>query len=96
MPALFVPFARATHDHQTWNARALADQGAALLLPESELANAEPRLRLLLETPGALATMAAAFAPPGPDAAQICAQAVFALEQRRPAKEIIKEFADVS
>lgn len=35
--ALFVPFPHAVDDHQTGNARYLADDGAALLLPQPEL-----------------------------------------------------------
>jgi UDP-N-acetylglucosamine--N-acetylmuramyl-(pentapeptide) pyrophosphoryl-undecaprenol N-acetylglucosamine transferase len=38
LPALLVPFPQATDDHQTWNARALVDAGAARLLPQAELA----------------------------------------------------------
>ncbi|QGY40114.1 undecaprenyldiphospho-muramoylpentapeptide beta-N-acetylglucosaminyltransferase [Pseudodesulfovibrio cashew] len=34
VPAVFVPFPQATHDHQTMNAKAMADIGAALLLPQ--------------------------------------------------------------
>lgn len=37
LPALLVPLPTAAADHQTHNARALADAGAALFLPESEL-----------------------------------------------------------
>jgi len=37
VPAIFVPFPQATHDHQTRNARAMADLGAAVLLPQAEL-----------------------------------------------------------
>jgi UDP-N-acetylglucosamine--N-acetylmuramyl-(pentapeptide) pyrophosphoryl-undecaprenol N-acetylglucosamine transferase len=37
LPALLVPFPQATDDHQTWNARALVDAGAARLLPQAEL-----------------------------------------------------------
>lgn len=36
-PAILVPFPFAADDHQTVNARALVDAGAALLLPEREL-----------------------------------------------------------
>ncbi|WP_415718694.1 undecaprenyldiphospho-muramoylpentapeptide beta-N-acetylglucosaminyltransferase [Maridesulfovibrio sp.] len=36
-PAIFIPFPHATHDHQTGNARALADLGAAKLIPQDEL-----------------------------------------------------------
>ncbi|MDF1781561.1 MAG: undecaprenyldiphospho-muramoylpentapeptide beta-N-acetylglucosaminyltransferase [Alcanivoracaceae bacterium] len=35
--ALFVPLPTAVDDHQTFNARWLSDEGAALLLPQSEL-----------------------------------------------------------
>lgn len=41
-PAVLVPFPFATHDHQTANARRLADAGAAWLLPESELTATSP------------------------------------------------------
>lgn len=36
-PALFVPFPYATHDHQSFNAAALAQEGAALCLPDGEV-----------------------------------------------------------
>lgn len=36
-PAVLIPYPYAAADHQTANARILADQGAALLLPQSEL-----------------------------------------------------------
>jgi UDP-N-acetylglucosamine--N-acetylmuramyl-(pentapeptide) pyrophosphoryl-undecaprenol N-acetylglucosamine transferase len=36
-PAIFVPFPRAADDHQRRNAEAIADAGAAVLIPESEL-----------------------------------------------------------
>jgi UDP-N-acetylglucosamine--N-acetylmuramyl-(pentapeptide) pyrophosphoryl-undecaprenol N-acetylglucosamine transferase len=37
LPAAFVPFPHATHDHQTRNAHLFEQQGAALALAESEL-----------------------------------------------------------
>ena len=37
VPALLVPFPYATGDHQTMNARACVDAGAALMVPDSEL-----------------------------------------------------------
>lgn len=40
VPAIFVPFPQATHDHQTMNARAMADLGASMLLPQSGLSGA--------------------------------------------------------
>jgi UDP-N-acetylglucosamine--N-acetylmuramyl-(pentapeptide) pyrophosphoryl-undecaprenol N-acetylglucosamine transferase len=36
-PAILIPFPGATDDHQLRNAEALAEAGAALLLPEKEL-----------------------------------------------------------
>lgn len=36
-PSILIPYPHAAADHQTANARVLADQGAALLLPQSEL-----------------------------------------------------------
>ena len=37
LPALLVPFPHAIHDHQTHNARVMADAGAAQLMPEAGL-----------------------------------------------------------
>ncbi len=37
VPALFVPYPAAVDDHQTANARPMADAGAAIIIPESEL-----------------------------------------------------------
>ena len=37
VPALFVPYPAAVDDHQTANARPMADAGAALIIPEAEL-----------------------------------------------------------
>ena len=41
IPAIYVPFPFATADHQTQNARAVADAGGGLVLPESELSEAK-------------------------------------------------------
>jgi len=46
VPSVLVPYPHAVDDHQTANARYLADQGAAVLLPQSEMN--EQRLRTLL------------------------------------------------
>jgi UDP-N-acetylglucosamine--N-acetylmuramyl-(pentapeptide) pyrophosphoryl-undecaprenol N-acetylglucosamine transferase len=35
--AIFVPYPFAADDHQTWNARALVEAGAAEMIPEAEL-----------------------------------------------------------
>jgi UDP-N-acetylglucosamine--N-acetylmuramyl-(pentapeptide) pyrophosphoryl-undecaprenol N-acetylglucosamine transferase len=37
VPAILVPYPFATHDHQTHNARGLADRGAAEMIPDREL-----------------------------------------------------------
>ncbi|MDH3334570.1 MAG: UDP-N-acetylglucosamine--N-acetylmuramyl-(pentapeptide) pyrophosphoryl-undecaprenol N-acetylglucosamine transferase, partial [Gammaproteobacteria bacterium] len=37
VPALFVPYPGAVDDHQTANARPMADAGAGLIIPEPEL-----------------------------------------------------------
>ncbi len=60
-PAILVPFPHATDDHQTANARALADVEAGWLIPQSNL-TAEvlaERLDSLLNTPARLETAAA-------------------------------------
>ena len=59
-PALFVPFPFAVDDHQTANARARVEEGAAELLPQTDLtaATLADRLAALLD-PDTLATMAA-------------------------------------
>jgi UDP-N-acetylglucosamine--N-acetylmuramyl-(pentapeptide) pyrophosphoryl-undecaprenol N-acetylglucosamine transferase len=71
-PSILIPYPHATGDHQTANARYLADAGAAVLLPDGEV-TAE-RLRALVDellgNPGRLAAMAAgARALAKPDAA---------------------------
>jgi UDP-N-acetylglucosamine--N-acetylmuramyl-(pentapeptide) pyrophosphoryl-undecaprenol N-acetylglucosamine transferase len=62
-PSLLVPFAAAADDHQTRNAGEMVKAGAALLLPERELADPGNLLRVLTQLLGApqqLAAMAAA------------------------------------
>lgn len=71
-PAILIPYAAATGDHQTANARALAETGAAILLPESVLdAGSLTRdLRGILSDPALASRMAgAALALGRPDAA---------------------------
>lgn len=78
-PALLVPFAAAAEDHQTANARALAEAGAAVLLAQAE---ASPpalaaELAALLGDPDRRARMAAAAAGLArPDAAARIADAL--------------------
>ena len=70
--SILVPYPHAVDDHQTGNARYLADQGAALLLPQSDL-SAERLSALLgsLNRPQllAMACRARALAQPGATAA---------------------------
>ena len=71
-PAILIPFAAATGDHQTANARALAENGAAIVLPESVLdADSVTRdLRAILADPPRAEAMAGAALSLGrPDAA---------------------------
>lgn len=78
-PALLVPYMHATDDHQTENARALADAGGAWLLPEPHFtAEAlEKHLASLLADPSALPPMAqAAWKFGKPDAAERLADLV--------------------
>ena len=85
-PALFVPYAFATDDHQTANARALRDTGGAWLMAQAEFS--PPALAAFLAARMAQpdANMAAAAAMHGagrPDAAERLADAVEALVGRR-------------
>lgn len=54
LPAIFIPFPAATHDHQTHNARYLTAVGAAELLPQLKLDPARGNPELLLERLNAL------------------------------------------
>ena len=65
VPAFFVPFPFATHNHQVFNARELVDKGAAFMIEERELDGMKPdefaqKLFALLDTPAMLAHMACA------------------------------------
>jgi UDP-N-acetylglucosamine--N-acetylmuramyl-(pentapeptide) pyrophosphoryl-undecaprenol N-acetylglucosamine transferase len=76
-PAVFVPFPRAADDHQRRNAEALAQAGAALVIPEAEL-TAERLVETvskLMGDRGRLAAMgAAARRLAHPDAARTIAE----------------------
>jgi len=81
-PALFVPYAFAADDHQTANARALEEAGAAVLLPQAEASPSTlaRQLAALLEDPARRAAMAqAARRLARPDAAARIADALDAL-----------------
>jgi UDP-N-acetylglucosamine--N-acetylmuramyl-(pentapeptide) pyrophosphoryl-undecaprenol N-acetylglucosamine transferase len=81
-PSLLVPYLHAADDHQTANARALAEGSAALVLPQPEFTaeRLAQHLERLMQAPAELATMAAAArALARPDAAERLADAVLAL-----------------
>jgi UDP-N-acetylglucosamine--N-acetylmuramyl-(pentapeptide) pyrophosphoryl-undecaprenol N-acetylglucosamine transferase len=69
LPALFIPFPFATHDHQLHNARQLAASGMAVVLEQKDISpgagGAAALFRCvaeLLDSPGTLAAMSAAAA----------------------------------
>ncbi len=76
--AVLVPSPNVAEDHQTYNARALADKGAAILLPESEIdEEILPVLRRLLTEPESLSSLRASAKSLGrPDAAMDIAASV--------------------
>jgi len=80
-PAVLVPYPHASADHQTSNARWMADAGAAVVVPDAELTSARlgREVATLLADPARLAAMAAASAALArPDAAQAVADEVLA------------------
>ena len=84
--SILVPFPHAVDDHQSANARFLAERGAAILLPQASLTPA--RLAELIGSldRAALAAMAAKARALGkPDAARVVAERCIALAEGRPA-----------
>ncbi len=73
--SILVPFPHAVDDHQTANARFLADKGAAILVPQSEMTAAKlAGLIASLERPKLLDMAKKARALGKPDAAQVVAK----------------------
>lgn len=73
-PAIFIPFPHATGDHQTANAMALVDAGAAECIPEKALSGEKlaQRIVYLMEHPETLEAMASASRRLGrPEAARV-------------------------
>jgi UDP-N-acetylglucosamine--N-acetylmuramyl-(pentapeptide) pyrophosphoryl-undecaprenol N-acetylglucosamine transferase len=84
LPAVLVPGAFATGDHQEKNARWFADAGGAVVVPEAEAARAPGVVEELLEEPARLARMAAAMhAVAKPDAAEEIADELVTLAAAR-------------
>lgn len=86
-PAILIPFAAATGDHQTANARGLVEAEAAIMVPE---ANATPealsaQIEAILTNPDAALQMSrAALAQGKPEAAETLAQMVETLANQGP------------
>lgn len=71
-PSILIPYAAATGDHQTANARGLVDAGAAIMIPESQLTaqSLSEQIFLVLDNPnGANEMSRAALSVGKPDAA---------------------------
>jgi UDP-N-acetylglucosamine--N-acetylmuramyl-(pentapeptide) pyrophosphoryl-undecaprenol N-acetylglucosamine transferase len=84
-PAVLVPYPRATADHQTTNARWMADAGAAVVVPDAQLTPERLRAEVgaLLADPERLEAMSAASAALArPDAATVIAHEVLAAAGR--------------
>ena len=86
VPSVLVPYPHATADHQTGNARWVAEGGAAVVVPDAELdaARLAATVHGLLAEPGRLEEMRhAAHALARPDAAERIAEAVLDLARAR-------------
>jgi len=89
-PAILVPYAAAADDHQTFNARALGDAGAAWVMPEREFTPdaLASRIETLLAAPASLVAAAAAARQLGiPDAAARLADLVLACANANDPRE---------
>lgn len=81
-PAILIPFAAATADHQTANARGVVEAGAAIMIPESALdaATLSAHMAAVLSEPATASRMAAnALTLARPDAAQALVDLVLLL-----------------
>ena len=87
-PSVLVPSPNVTADHQTKNALALSEAGAAVLLPEPDLASQfEAVVPPLLHDSAARQSMTeAALAIARPEAAATIAEAVVALADAAPSR----------
>ena len=85
-PSILIPYAAATADHQTANARGLVNADAAVLIPESALdpGSLSEQILAILTNPGAAARMREnALAQGIPDAADRLAALVEQLAEKR-------------
>lgn len=84
-PSVLIPFAAATGDHQTANARGLVEAGGAILVPESALTpeSLTAQIQMVLDNPGGALQMAnAAHSQARPDAAADLADLVETLAHK--------------
>lgn len=85
VPSILVPYPHAAADHQTANARAMVEKGAALLCPDEDAGTALKGMVLdTLSQPSALMAMAtAARSMARPDAAMTIARSLYHLARTR-------------
>jgi len=84
-PSILIPYAAATGDHQTANARGLVDAGAAVLIPESKMQvdSLSAQLHMILTNPdGALKMSQAALGFARPDATDTMVEMVEVLSMK--------------
>lgn len=90
LPAILIPSPNVANDHQTGNARALQEKGAAVMIKESEAENrlADEFKRLLTDASlrNELSTNIKKFARP--DAARIVAESVISLYRKRKSEHV--------
>lgn len=85
-PSILVPFAAATGDHQTANARGLVEAGAAIMVPESQLSveSLAQQIETILSNPEGASQMArGALSVARPDATQSLVELVEQLSTSR-------------
>lgn len=86
-PSILIPYAAATGDHQTANARGLVAAGAAILIPESQLTpqSVAEQITAVLDNPdGALQMALSAAAAGKPEATQHLVSLVETLARKGP------------
>ena len=84
-PSILIPYAAATGDHQSANARGLVDAGAAVLIPESALSieALSEQISVILNTPSAAGKMSnAALSEGKPEATQTLVDLVLTLANK--------------
>jgi UDP-N-acetylglucosamine--N-acetylmuramyl-(pentapeptide) pyrophosphoryl-undecaprenol N-acetylglucosamine transferase len=88
-PSILIPYAAATGDHQTANARGLVEAGGAIMIPESKANPQDVAAQILsvLDNPKAAMQMATAAARFGkPDATEALVSMVETLQQKGQTK----------